>query len=95
MSKNLGWFCVVVGVLSTLVSVAMLLQGSGFVRGVFIGIGLTGFGLFLLRRETRLRDLRDIQEIQLHEQRDLQEWARENPEEAKKWLDNTGGRYDN
>lgn len=76
-----GWFCMIAGAVSILTTLYMLVNGTVFARGILVGLGLIIFGGYLVRR-ARYRE-------------DIKRWARDNPEEARRWLEATkGGEYD-
>ena len=76
---KLGWVCIIAGIGSLVASVVMLMNGTVFARGFVIFAILTLFGLYLIRRARRRAEYLEA----------ARRWARENPEDARKWLNET------
>jgi len=73
-----GYFCLVSGMASLIATIWMLTNGTMFLHGFIVFLFLSLFGLYLVRRGRRLDA--------------IQRWAKNNPEEAIKWLkSNEGG----
>lgn len=73
---KLGIFCIVVGIIGTIINIIGVFNcGWGYLRGIIFMPSVMLFGIYLIKRHKHLQYLQS-----------MKKWAKENPEEASKWL---------